>query len=80
MRGIGYKEFIPYFEGWQSLDRSIELLKRNSRRFAKRQYTWFKNKLDINWYTIHPDTVKDDYQIILNHLAGILKQRVELDT
>lgn len=80
MKAIGYKEFIPYFEGKQSLERSIELLKRNSRRFAKRQYTWFKNKLDIDWYRVHPDTAGDDYQIILNHLAGILSQRVELDT
>lgn len=54
MQAIGYKEFIPYFKATQSLDRTIELLKRNSRRYAKRQYTWFKNKLDVHWYKVEP--------------------------
>lgn len=50
MRGIGYKEFIPYFEGEKSLDTCINQLKQNSRNYAKRQLTWFKNKLAVNWY------------------------------
>lgn len=64
MRAIGYKELIPYIEGRQSLEQAIDILKRNSRRFAKRQYTWFKNRLDVKWYMIHPDTIDKDYQII----------------
>lgn len=75
MKAIGYKEFIPYFEGEQDLDRSIELLKRNSRRYAKRQFTWFKNKMNIHWYHIHPNTKELDYKNILNDLAGILHQK-----
>jgi len=72
MKAIGYKEFIPYFEKEQSLERSIELLKRNSRRFAKRQNTWFKNKMDLNWYTINPEQPRTSFQIILEDLAGLL--------
>ncbi|WP_373896085.1 tRNA (adenosine(37)-N6)-dimethylallyltransferase MiaA [Virgibacillus natechei] len=75
MKAIGYKEFIPYIKKEQSLDRSIELLKRNSRRYAKRQYTWFRNKMDIRWYRITPDTIDERYQMILSDLAGILKNR-----
>ncbi|UJL48243.1 tRNA (adenosine(37)-N6)-dimethylallyltransferase MiaA [Virgibacillus sp. NKC19-16] len=75
MKAIGYKEFVPYIKEEQSLERSIELLKRNSRRYAKRQYTWFKNKMDIRWYRITPDTIDERYQMILNDLAGILKNR-----
>lgn len=75
MKAIGYKEFLPYIKEEQSLDRSIELLKRNSRRYAKRQYTWFKNKMDIRWYTITPETIDERYRMILNDLAGILKKR-----
>src|SRR5690625_1140682 len=75
MQAIGYKEFIPYFEGKYSLDRAIELLKRNSRRYAKRQFTWFKNKLNVTWYSISPSSINEDFQIIFNNLAGILKNR-----
>lgn len=75
MQAIGYKEFIPYFNGDYSLDRAIELLKRNSRRYAKRQFTWFKNKLNVTWYSISPSSINEDFQIIFNNLAGILKNR-----
>ncbi|HLR40758.1 MAG TPA: tRNA (adenosine(37)-N6)-dimethylallyltransferase MiaA [Virgibacillus sp.] len=75
MRAIGYKEFLPYFKGEQSLERSIELLKRNSRRYAKRQYTWFKNKMDVHWYTLTPSTIDECFETILRNLAGLLKDR-----
>src|SRR5699024_7061785 len=57
MKAIGYKELIPYFKGLISEDEAITTLKRNSRRFAKRQYTWFKNKMDIHWYHIEQETI-----------------------
>ncbi len=72
MSAIGYKEFIPYFKGECTLARAIELLKRNSRRYAKRQYTYFKNKLSVTWYEIHPNGYKDKFEKILNDLAGML--------
>jgi len=75
MRAIGYKEFLPYFKGEQSLERSIELLKRNSRRYAKRQYTWFENKMDVHWYTMTPSTIDECFETILRNLAGLLKDR-----
>jgi len=75
MKAIGYKEFIPYFEKEQSLERSIELLKRNSRRYAKRQNTWFKNKMDITWYTINPERLATSFQIILEDIAGVLQKK-----
>lgn len=52
MRAIGYKEIVSYIEGEMDLPTAIDLLKRNSRRFAKRQFTWFENKLDVNWYMV----------------------------
>ncbi|WP_106497548.1 tRNA (adenosine(37)-N6)-dimethylallyltransferase MiaA [Lentibacillus sp. Marseille-P4043] len=75
MRGIGYKEFIPYLKGEQSLEASIDVLKRNSRRFAKRQYTWFKNKMNVHWYTVTPDSIDEKFRTILNDLAGILEEK-----
>lgn len=47
---IGYKELHQYLQGDISKDRAVELIKRNTRRFAKRQYTWFNNKMDVLWY------------------------------
>lgn len=46
MQAIGYKEFFPYFEGKITLDEAVENLKKETRHYAKRQMTWFNNKLD----------------------------------
>ncbi|XFA99218.1 tRNA (adenosine(37)-N6)-dimethylallyltransferase MiaA [Candidatus Izemoplasma sp. B36] len=49
---IGYKELFKHFEGLMYLEDSIELIKRNSRRYAKRQITWFKNKMECYWIKV----------------------------
>lgn len=72
MKAIGYKEFIPYLEGEIMLEDAIETLKRNSRRFAKRQYTWFRNKLPVTWYLINPEEKDEKFLQIINNVAGIL--------
>ena len=51
MQGIGYKEFKSYFDGTSSLEECINLVKKNTRRFVKRQYTWFNNQMPIEWYS-----------------------------
>ena len=73
MQAIGYKEFTPFFENEYDLARAVELLKRNSRRYAKRQYTWFRNKLNVNWYSITPEKKDHAFKKISADLAGILK-------
>lgn len=55
MNAICYKELIPYINGECSLEQAVELLKRQTRRYAKRQLTWFKKDNRINWIYI------DDY-------------------
>ena len=50
---IGYKELFKYFDGSISLDDAIELIKKNSRNYAKRQYTWFNNQMDIKWFNVN---------------------------
>ena len=52
IRAIGYKELYDYFKGLISLEESKELIKRNSRRYAKRQYTWFNNQMDVTWFKV----------------------------
>ncbi|MFC0299623.1 tRNA (adenosine(37)-N6)-dimethylallyltransferase MiaA [Virgibacillus soli] len=75
MQAIGYKEFIPYFKGEYDLAESIRLLKRNSRRYAKRQYTWFRNKMNVNWYPVIPGQINETSRIILADLAGFLEDK-----
>ena len=48
MQGLGYKEIIKYIEGEYSLDEAIDIIKRDTRHFAKRQLTWFKREKNIN--------------------------------
>lgn len=50
---VGYKELFEHFEGSISLEKAIELIKRNSRRYAKRQLSWFRRDKEIQWF--HPD-------------------------
>ena len=58
-KGIGYKEFAPYFAGTCSLEETIVQIKQQSRRYAKRQLTWFKNRLAPRWVDLvqHPEDV-----------------------
>ncbi|WP_066635592.1 tRNA (adenosine(37)-N6)-dimethylallyltransferase MiaA [Desulfolucanica intricata] len=53
MKGLGYKEIAAYWSGELKLEESIELLKRNTRRFAKRQLTWFRRDPRIQWYNLN---------------------------
>ena len=59
LRGIGYKEFEPYFKGELSLEACVEDVKKHSRQFAKRQYTWFNNQMDVRWYNIQEENYMD---------------------
>lgn len=52
MKAIGYKEWFDYFEGKVTVEQVIEQIKKNSRNYAKRQYTWFNNQFNVNWYII----------------------------
>jgi tRNA dimethylallyltransferase len=47
---VGYRELFDYFEGKNSLEIAIEQIKMNTRRFAKRQMTWFKRTENVNWF------------------------------
>ena len=55
MTPIGYKELFPYFSGDSDIDSCIDLIKQRSRNYAKRQYTWFNNQMDINWFYVDFD-------------------------
>ncbi|WP_251616410.1 tRNA (adenosine(37)-N6)-dimethylallyltransferase MiaA [Senimuribacter intestinalis] len=52
MKGIGYKEIIGYLEGRYDLAEAVDLVKKNTRHYAKRQLTWFKRYKDMQWFNI----------------------------
>ena len=58
-KGIGYKELFPYFAGELALEEAINKLKQNTRRFAKRQLTWFRNRMNATFYQVSDPNVKE---------------------
>lgn len=68
MTAIGYREFLPYFAGDSSLDTVIENIQQNSRRFAKRQLTWFRNKMDVNWFDVTKVDIEDITTLISDYV------------
>ncbi|MEG0372818.1 tRNA (adenosine(37)-N6)-dimethylallyltransferase MiaA [Enterococcus viikkiensis] len=60
-QGIGYKELFPYFAGNITLESALEEIKLHSRRYAKRQLTWFRNRMSVNWYDLvqQPETLHE---------------------
>jgi tRNA dimethylallyltransferase len=66
MKAIGLREFFPYFSGDISLDEAVDLAKRNSRRFAKRQFTWFRGQLK-NWNEIKTEVQRKNFEETIPH-------------
>lgn len=60
MKGIGYKEVLEYFDGKMTLEESIDILKQGTRRYAKRQITWFKKYENALWLDLDKVTELDD--------------------
>ena len=57
---IGYKEMLPYLKGDVSKEETISAISQNSRRYAKRQLTWFRNKMNAVWYDTRSNSLLDD--------------------
>ena len=74
MQWIGYKEMIKYLDGEYTYDEAIEIIKRDSRRYAKRQLTWFKRYQDAKWFDLDKyqdiEILKED---IINHIEKLLE-------
>ena len=68
LSGIGYKELYQYFDGEVSYDEAIELIKRNSRRYAKRQYTFFNHQFNIHWFNVNIDNFNETIDEVTNYI------------
>lgn len=71
-KAIGYKEFFPYFENKCSLNEVIDLIKIHTHQYAKRQYTWFRNQMKVNWLCVDKDnfakTIEEAKELIKHWL------------
>ncbi len=66
---IGYKELNSYFNNEISLDKAKELIKQNTRHYAKRQFTWFNNQMkDITWFDVNYDDFNKTINDIINYI------------
>lgn len=70
MTGIGYKELYKYFDGNISLDEAKDLIKKNTRHYAKRQMTWFRNQMDIKWFKLN----NNNYQEMLKEVENYIEK------
>jgi tRNA dimethylallyltransferase len=71
MTPIGYKELFPYFDGKTDLDSCISLIKQKSRNYAKRQYTWFNNQMNINWFDVDFDSFSNTVDSVIEYIDNL---------
>ena len=67
---IGYKELFDYFDNKCSLEESIELIKQRSRKYAKRQYTWFNNQMEVNWINVNFENFDETIKEVLKKIKS----------
>lgn len=68
---IGYKELYSYFEGNLSLEETKELIKKNSRHYAKRQYTFFNHQLSVQWFSVN----YEDFQKTIKEVSSVIEKQ-----
>lgn len=71
MTPIGYKELFEYFDNKISLDEAISLIKQSCRRYAKRQYTWFRNQMNVNWFNVN----FEDFNKTIEEVSEFIKKQ-----
>lgn len=68
MTAIGYKELYSYFDKEISLEEAVNLIKQRSRKYAKRQFTWFNNKMDVKWFNVNYENFDSTIAEVINYL------------
>lgn len=67
---IAYKELYLYFDQKISFEEAINLIKKRSRNYAKRQYTWFKHQMDVKWFDINVNDFNETIQEVANYIEN----------
>ncbi len=69
---IGYKELFKYFNKEIELEEAINLIKKNSRHYAKRQYTWFNNQMEVQWFKVNLDDFSKTIEEVITYINNSL--------
>ncbi|WP_027702113.1 tRNA (adenosine(37)-N6)-dimethylallyltransferase MiaA [Metaclostridioides mangenotii] len=72
MQGIGYKEILKYLDGEYTYEEAVEIIKRDSRKYAKRQITWFKRYKDAPWFDVEKLNSEELKKEILQYIEKML--------
>ena len=75
MKAIGYKEWFAYYQGIQSLEETIELIKNPSRNYAKRQYTWFNNQVPVEWFDVDLANFDNTVKNVISYIEDSYEDR-----
>lgn len=70
MTPIGYKELFEYFDNNCTLEDAIELIKQRSRRYAKKQYTWFNHQIDLKWFDVDFNNFDNTVKEVIDYIEG----------
>ncbi len=77
MQGLGYRQIIEYWQGHYDLPEAVNLIKRETRRFAKRQLTWFRRDPNIKWFAV--DQLEGNYDQLLTEMLSFVGRTLYLD-
>lgn len=69
---IGYKELFPYFENKCTLDTALDNIKQQSRRYAKRQFTWFNHQLNLKWFDVNYDNFDETIDSVIKYIREVV--------
>ena len=76
MQGLGYKEILAYLEGETTLEEAVEILKRDTRHFAKRQLTWFRREREVIW--VNKNEFQYDEDKILQYMLAYVRRMLHI--
>ena len=78
IQAIGYKELYEFFDGSISFENAVENLKQNSRRYAKRQLTWFRNKMDVKWFDMTDVEIPDTFSKKIDEISSFIEGKLKI--
>jgi tRNA dimethylallyltransferase len=78
IQAIGYKELYEFFDGSISLEDAVEKLKQNSRRYAKRQLTWFRNKMDVKWFDMTDVEIPNTFSKKIDEISSFIEGKLKI--
>lgn len=78
LQAIGYKEWFNFFKNNQKFDDTVEQLKQNSRRYAKRQLTWFRNKMDVTWFDMTDVTTEKQLRKKIIEISTYIEGKLKI--